>query len=609
MKMIKEELIHLWMANGFIFSYANLEVESVGNMIWIELCQKSFFQDIKIDDYSGDTTFKMNSLVHDLAQSIMGRECFYLEDANMTSLSKSTHHISFDPTNMLPLDEDALKKVDSLRTFYQLKYPNKSFGLIPNSHSLRVLCAKHFQLSSLKSFIHLRYLELHDHDIETLPDSIYSLQKLEILKLKHFSELRCLPEQLTCLGNLRHLVIEDCYSLSRMFPYVGKLSSLRTLSVYIVKLERGHSLAELNDLNLGGKLSIEGLENVGNLYEAQEANLLGKTRLSELCLSWSKKGETETRATSHEQVLEMLQPHSNLKSLKICYYEGLRFPSWLGILSSLVSLELQYCKNCASLSPIGKLPYLKKLQLLHLDDVQYLDDECDNGLEVRAFPSLEELSLEWLFNIEKLLKVDRGGMFPCLSNLNFHDCPKLELPFLPSVKDLFVVGCNNEILRSISGFHGLNTLYLGAGNGAGKEMTSFPAGMLRNLSYLKDLTVADFPKLKELSNEPFNLALEHFPKLKELPNEPFNLALEHLHISCCAEFESLPEQIWEGLRSLRTMEITGCKKLRSLPKGIRHLTSLEVLTIYGCPALERQLKEKTGEDWDKIAHIPKLDIR
>ncbi|MCH86499.1 NBS-LRR disease resistance protein [Trifolium medium] len=519
----------------------------------------------------------------------MGKECMILENTD-TFLPRSTRHVSFDPTDMLPLNKDALKKVDSLRTLYQLKYPNESFGVILNRRSLRVLCTKHFHLSSLKHFIHLRYLELHDHDIKTLPDSIYSLQKLEILKLKHFSELRCLPEHLTCLGNLRHLVIEDCYSLSRMFPYVGKLSSLRTLSVYIVELKRGHSLAELNDLNLGGKLSIEGLENVGNLYEAQEANLLGKTCLSELCLSWSKKGETETHATSYEQVLEMLQPHSNLKSLKICDYEGLRFPSWLGILSSLVSLEFQYCKNCVSLSPIGKLPYLKKLLLLHLDEVQYLDDECDNGSEVMAFPSLEELSLEWLFNIEKLLKVERG-MFPRLSNLTFHDCPKLELPFLPSVKDLFVVGCNNEILRSISGFCGLNTLYLGAGNGAGKEMTSFPSGMLRNLSYLKELTVADFPKLKEL------------------PNEPFNLALEHLHILCCAELESLPEQIWEGLQSLRTMEIAGCKELRSSPEGIRHLVSLEVLNIDDCPALQGQLKEGTGEDWDKIAHIPKLDIR
>ncbi|QHN75818.1 putative disease resistance protein RGA3 [Arachis hypogaea] len=41
----KQELIYLWMANGFISSRPNLEVEEVGHMVWNELYQKSFFQD------------------------------------------------------------------------------------------------------------------------------------------------------------------------------------------------------------------------------------------------------------------------------------------------------------------------------------------------------------------------------------------------------------------------------------------------------------------------------------------------------------------------------------------------------------------------------------
>ncbi|MCI07329.1 NBS-LRR resistance protein, partial [Trifolium medium] len=72
--MSKEELIFLWMANGFISSRENLEVEDVGNMIWNELCQKSFFQDIDMDGDYGDISFKMHDLVHDLAQSLMGQE-------------------------------------------------------------------------------------------------------------------------------------------------------------------------------------------------------------------------------------------------------------------------------------------------------------------------------------------------------------------------------------------------------------------------------------------------------------------------------------------------------------------------------------------------------
>jgi len=48
--------------------------------------------------------------------------------------------------------------------------------------------------------------------------------------------------------------------------------------------------------------------------------------------------------------------------------------------------------------------------------------------------------------------------------------------------------------------------------------------------------------------------------------------------------------------------------LRSFPDSIRHLTSLEFLKIRGCPTLKERCKKGTGEDWDKIAHIPKLHV-
>ncbi|PNY07063.1 NBS resistance protein [Trifolium pratense] len=187
-------------------------------------------------------------------------------------------------------------------------------------------------------------------------------------------------------------------------------------------------------------------------------------------------------------------------------------------------------------------------------NLKYLDDECHDGMEVRVFPSLEILVLHELPNIEGLLKVEIGDVFPCLSKLIINSCPKLGLPCLQSLNNLYVKGCNNELLRSISTFCGLTTLTL------------------------------------------------------ELPNQPFNIALEHLEFSHCDELELLPEQIWNSLQSLRTMWIGNCKGLRCLPEGIRHLTSLEVLTIHECPTLEERCKEGTGDDWDKIAHIPKLRL-
>jgi hypothetical protein len=434
-------------------------------------------------------------------------------------------------------------------------------------------------------------LELYGFStFEDISNSIHTLKNLEVLKMKSFWKTSYLPEHLSRLQNLRHLVIEDCNALYSLFPNIGKLSRLRSLSVFIVRRKTGHSLTELHDLNLGGKLSIKCLKNVGCLSEAREANLMSKTDLRELCLSWNKNKRYNDGppTTSAEEVIEALQPHSNLKRLKINFYDGLCLPSWISILSSLVSLELSGCGNCVQLSSLGKLPYLKKIYLRQMDNIQYMgdDDEPRHGVEVKAFQSLEELSLDGLPNLEQLLKVESVEMFPRLSNFTIINCPKLVLPHLSSVKYLFADGCNNELLRQISSFYGLTTLHLHKN----EDMTSLPEGMLRNLTSLQTLTISDFLKLMEL------------------PNESFNLSLEHLCINRCGDLESLPEKLWEGRLSLRTIDIVQCEGLRSLPEGIRHLTSLEVLTIRGCSTLKRRCEEQRGEDWDKIAHIPKLLI-
>ncbi|KAL5102431.1 hypothetical protein RYX36_006758 [Vicia faba] len=588
-EMNKEDLIHLWMANGFISSRENLEVEDVGNMVWNELCQKSFFQDIKIDADSEDISFKMHDLVHDLAQLVTGPECMIIKNTNI-DLSRSTHHISFDYRNLVSINKETFRNIESLRTLYGLKtydchtfFPSCHF---PNNNSLRVLLICSAMLESVESFTHLRYLELYGFsNLEPISNSIHTLRYLEILKFKSFWKIRYLPKNLSRLQNLRHLVIEDCHVLSSIFPNIGKLCCLRTLSVFIVRRKIGYSLAELRDLQLGGKLRIEGLKNVDSSSEAREANLMGKKDLQELCLSWSKG--TEGPSTSAEEVIEALQPHSNLKRLKIDLYDGISLPSWISMLSNLASLELSSCDNCVLLSPLGKLPSLKKIRLHQMNNVLYMnEDEPHHGLEETFFPYLEELYLDGLPNLERLLKVQRGEIFPHLSSFTIINCPKLVLPNLSFVKYLFVDGCNKELLRQISSFYDLTTLHLTKN----EDVTSLPEDMLRNLTSLQTLTISDFLKLMEL------------------PNEPFNLALEHLCITRCGELESLPELIWEGLQSLRTIDIIDCEGLRSLPEGIRHLTSLEVLTIQGCSTLKKRCEEVLGEDWDKIAHIQKLLI-
>jgi leucine-rich repeat protein SHOC2 len=220
-------------------------------------------------------------------------------------------------------------------------------------------------------------------------------------------------------------------------------------------------------------------------------------------------------------------------------------------------------------------------------NLKYLDDECHNSMEVRVFPSLETLWLRNLPNLEGLLKVERGEVFPCLSYLEIDSCPKLGLPYFPSLKILSVWECNNELLRSISTFCSLNYLTLVGGD---EGVTSFPEGMFRNLTFLQSLEISNFPKLKELPNEPLSLP-----------------SLRSLMIYHCQGLRCFPEGI-QHLISLEVLDIFNCNGLRCLPEGIRHLTSLESLRIQECPTLKERCQEGTGEDWDKIAHIPKLII-
>ncbi|RYR40781.1 hypothetical protein Ahy_A09g046516 [Arachis hypogaea] len=133
------------------------------------------------------------------------------------------------------------------------------------------------------------------------------------------------------------------------------------------------------------------------------------------------------------------------------------------------------------------------------------------------------------------------------------NCPKLQLPCLPSVKDLTVWYCSNEQLKSISNLNALNQLHLCDSD----QVSCFPEGMMNNMTSLATLHIYSFRELKELPSDITKLT-----------------ALSHLRISNCGKLECLPEQGWERLSSLRQLSIIECKSLGSLPDGVRHFTSI-----------------------------------
>ncbi|WVZ48838.1 LOW QUALITY PROTEIN: hypothetical protein U9M48_000240 [Paspalum notatum var. saurae] len=95
-----ENLIQLWMANGFISNKKNVPAETVGQQIIKEMVSRSFFQYVDQDptkfDYSSARLLKIHDHMRDVAVSASEKECVYLSEEMMQSnesLPSSVRHI------------------------------------------------------------------------------------------------------------------------------------------------------------------------------------------------------------------------------------------------------------------------------------------------------------------------------------------------------------------------------------------------------------------------------------------------------------------------------------------------------------------------------------
>jgi hypothetical protein len=78
----------------------------------------------------------------------------------------------------------------------------------------------------------------------------------------------------------------------KLSPSYGKLTSLKTLSIFVVGKKRGYLLEELGQLNLKGELHVKNLERVKIEAHAKEANMSCK-HLNQLRLSWGRNEESQ----------------------------------------------------------------------------------------------------------------------------------------------------------------------------------------------------------------------------------------------------------------------------------------------------------------------------
>ena len=641
----KQKLVLLWMAEGLLDDSGSGEtMEKVGDMCFRNLLMRSFFQQSGCDK----SLYLMHELMHELSQFVSGEFCLRMEAGKHQKNPEKVRHSSY-----LRETYDGSEKFDFLREAYNLRtfLPlNMSFEveacylthkvlvhMLPTLKCLRVLSLSHYQITDLPDSIgnlrHLRYLDISYTAIKKISESVSTLVNLQTLVLSHCYHMNELPKNMGNLINLRHLENSGT-SLKGMPMEMKKLKNLQTLSAFVVGKHYGSSIRELRDLFcLGGTLSILNLENVVDAVDAREANVKDKKNLDEFVLKWKDNDNNIAVDSQNEaSVLEHLQPHKKLKKLTIDCYSGSNFPDWLGepSFTNMVFLHLSKCKNCPYLPPLGQLPNLKSLSVVHFDAVKRVGAEFfgNDSSSAKPFGSLETLMFEEMPEWEEWVPLRiQGEEFPCLQKLCIRKCPKLTrdlpcrlsslrqleisecrqlvvtLPTVPSICEVKLHECDNVVLESA--FHLTSVSFLSASKIF--NMTHLPGGQittssiqvgLQHLRSLVELHLCNCPRLKELApilhmlTSLKRLEIRQCPSLYSLPEMGLPSMLERLEIGGCDILQSLPEGMTFNNAHLQELYIRNCSSLRTFPR----VGSLKTLSISKCRKLEFPLPEEMAHN-------------
>ncbi|XP_065628653.1 putative disease resistance protein RGA1 isoform X2 [Quercus suber] len=677
----KESLIYMWMAQGFIKLYNEKKCpEDVGDEYFKDLLWRSFFQEVEEDELGNISKFKIHDLMHDLAIQVSRSESTTIYSKEKV-IDEKTRHVSFGDTlyslSDIPI---SLYKARRIRTFLLPCQPtNDTIRSNDSTYSAIVASFKFIRLldlhnmgiktisSSIKKLKHLRYLDLSENeDIEMLPNSIVKLYNLQTLKLSWCTRLKELPRDINKLVNLRFLEIDECSGLTHMPNGLGQLTNLQTLSRFVMSKGRIDSvprsygeLKELNRLNeLRGNLSIENLKQVKDApLEYKDANLKEKQWLDRLDLKWVEEDINEKGAAGYDDMsLEALQPHINLKALRLERYGGVIFPHWFLSLRNLVQFKLNSFKKCQYLPPLDQLPSLKIMDLRRLDSLEHISDSERDNSDSLFYPSLEKLDIWFCPNLKGWWRGRRDSLpsFPRLSDLDISNCPNqlTSFPLFPYLERLSLSKCslkqslermmiNNKTLGNLPSITSSSSSTIVAPLSKLSWMTieeALPEECLPNLISLRTLSLDNCPlpqgiryltalqhlfvgnsKVVDLFNDWDEMEWQglttllslHFNKLPKLVSLPMGLqyvsSLQNLQIWQCRSLIAIPEWICK-LISLQSLHIWDCPNLESLPEGIGALTSLQTLQILQCPILLKRCKKQIGEDWHKISHIPNLEV-
>uniref|UniRef100_J3N8G5 R13L1/DRL21-like LRR repeat region domain-containing protein n=1 Tax=Oryza brachyantha TaxID=4533 RepID=J3N8G5_ORYBR len=589
----------------------------------------------------------MHDLMHDLAEQVSARECYMIEGSHSNTAPPGIRHLSItgdgnDESANFPTEkyEVILQKIRPLQKLRSLMYFGSSSvhllksiqTVLKEAKCLRLLrvYVSNADISATHTFLnpyHLRYLEFicvsdtkdmvlyGDYRDIAFPRALTSFYHLQVLNVG-FSGNLAVPAAMNNLVNLRHLIANPKVHFS--IGGVGNMISLQELK-FKVQNDSSFGIRQLQYMNKLVTLGIFRLENVKTKEEANGARLIDKEYLEWLSLTWSGGIMSLEQSEIAKDVLEGLQPHHNLKTLRITGYNGPTSPTWLSCnlsVTSLRTIRLQNCSEWRILRFLEMLPMLRKLVLAKMWNLVELSIPSLEKLVLIDMPKLEKCIGTYGIELTSHLRVlkiqncpqlnnftpfqsfspsatEHRSWFLFLSILTIEHCPhiskweilslremqalkQLELIHLHSVKELLVPPLQKLVLIQMASLEycsGLTSpLQISTSLGDRKESL--------------DLTVHDCPRLVISHPLPFS-ALMHRFSIRGIPTLPTMEGTCEFIIKS-DELIMLDDKIlaFHNFGRTRSFRIKDCPNLVSVStEGLNQCTLLEELHLTNCPKL------------------------
>lgn len=240
-------------------------------------------------------------------------------------------------------------------------------------------------------------------------------------------------------------------------------------------------------------------------------------------------------------------------------------------------MDLSRCKYLIEIPDLSKATNLEELNLSY----------CQGLVEVTpSIKNLQRLSCFYLTNCIQLKNIPSGTALKSLETVGMNGCSSLmHLPEISwNTRRLYLNGTKiEELPSSISRLSRLVELDMSDC----KSLRTLPSSV-RHLVSLKSMNLKGCKQLENLPDTLQNLtSLETLEvsgclNINEFPRVA--TSIEVLRISETS-IEEIPARIWH-LSRLRSLDISGNKRLKSLPVSVSELRSLERLKLSGCSVLE-----------------------